>query len=1110
MQLRAPARWKTYKMMRMLVKLIAAGLAFLLILIGAAQWMRPDLSKAAPAYSAEVLASIREQREIAFDPSDPSRLPRIQQGVDYTQGKLAPWWPKGQSPVLADLVKAGKLPPVHERTGPEPVVLQGVEGGSGTYGGTWHRVSPSTGDIFHVEYRLANPGLFRWSPLGYPIVPHLAVGMEESSDKREFVVHLRKGVRWSDGHPFTADDILFWWKYENNNSTVGNGLPIRWMVMAGGSTALEKLDEYTLRFRFQHPYGNFREILASYSQVMMRSAAHYWRRYHPDLADPAFLAGELRALGAGSARALYNDRLKRWDNPEAPRLWPWILREVPTGTTYVFVRNPYYFAVDSQGNQLPYIDRLQIDVKSAQTMGIGFTNGEVSMQDRHVRYENYTDLMTRQLENGAAAGFKVYHWYPASRSSWVLHPNLNRRVDPVHPDTAGKAKLLADKRFRQALSMALDRESIVKAEFKGQVRPSQVEPGPQSVFHHQGLANAFIAHDPARANALLDELGLTGRDLDGMRTLPDGSTLTLHLNYTAFTGLGPGQFVVDDWARVGIRAIPKEMQFALFYTKRDAVDFDFMIWSSESDMFPLIKPALFAPVDAESYFAVKWGRWFSRGGLFDSEGLKDIPGARGPSLDHPMRDAYHALGAAQAASSSDEQVRAFKKVLDIAADNLWTINIANSPPVVVIVNNDLHNVPKNALYSGVNLTPSNAGIETYYFGRPVNSAVADTRRQIEQFTPMRRTFEQAADRADATVSLNWTSIAWVSIGVLALFVAALHPFIGKRLALLVPTLLVLSIVVFSIVRLPPGDLLTTRMAHLSETGDFASVQEVDALKKAFHLDDPFWTQYLRWTGLYWFASFDQADRGLLQGHMGLSMDNAQPVNQLIGDRIMLTTVISVATILVSWLIAIPLGIFTAVRRDSAADHVITMLGFLSMSVPPILLALILMAWTGISGLFSPEFATQAHWNWPKVKDLFMHIWVPVLVSATSSTAGLMRVMRANLIDELKKPYVTTARARGLRPVTLLLRYPVRIAFNPFVSGMGQLFPTLVSGGAVVAIVLSLPTVGPQMFAALSNEDQFMAGSMLMVLGVLAVVGTLVADLLLLWLDPRIRYEGRHK
>jgi len=297
-------------------------------------------------------------------------------------------------------------------------------------------------------------------------------------------------------------------------------------------------------------------------------------------------------------------------------------------------------------------------------------------------------------------------------------------------------------------------------------------------------------------------------------------------------------------------------------------------------------------------------------------------------------------------------------------------------------------------------------------------------------------------------------------------------------------------------------------------GTTASEELAAELRRSFRLDEPLWQRYLRWTGLAWFVTWEAADAGLLQGSLGLSMEHEKPVQEVIGDRVLLTVLVSVAAVLFAWALALPAGIYSAVRQYSAGDHLLTTLAFLGVSVPSFLLAVVVMyagrRWLGVEavGLFSPEFATQPGWSWAKFGDLLRHLWLPVLVLGAGSAAGLIRVMRANLLDELRKPYVTTARAKGVRPLRLLLKYPVRLALNPFISGIGSLFPHLVSGGAIVALVLSLPLVGPTLFDALLTEDVYLAGSMLMVLSLLGMVGTLISDLLLLWLDPRIRLEAK--
>ncbi len=458
-------------------------------------------------------------------------------------------------------------------------------------------------------------------------------------------------------------------------------------------------------------------------------------------------------------------------------------------------------------------------------------------------------------------------------------------------------------------------------------------------------------------------------------------------------------------------------------------------------------------------------------------------------------------------------------VMDIAAENLWTINIAEAPPQLVVVKKHFRNVPSNALYAARTLTPGNAGIETYYFEDAQDSpgAIREARESIVRAVPRPRSEGSAApteDSAKATtppgrIVATVLRYAFIGIGAaLLLMIAFRHPYIGRRLLIMIPTLLVISVVVFTIIQLPPGDYLTSRIIQLRESGNIAAMDEIDDLRRLFHFDDPMWQQYVRWMGFEWFWTFDGSDMGLLQGHMGRSMETTEPVNRLVGDRILLTFLISLGTILFTWTVAIPIGVYSAVRQYSISDYVLTLIGFVGMSVPGFLLALVLMGLAGLGGgLFSPQFAAQPEWDWAKFKDMLRHIWVPVVVLGVEGTASMIRIMRANLLDELNKPYVTTARAKGVRPIKLLFKYPVRVALNPFISGIGHLFPRLVSGGAIVAVVLALPTVGPLLLSALFTEDMYLAGSMLMVLSVLAVFGTLVSDMLLLWLDPRIRYEG---
>jgi peptide/nickel transport system permease protein len=325
-------------------------------------------------------------------------------------------------------------------------------------------------------------------------------------------------------------------------------------------------------------------------------------------------------------------------------------------------------------------------------------------------------------------------------------------------------------------------------------------------------------------------------------------------------------------------------------------------------------------------------------------------------------------------------------------------------------------------------------------------------------------------------------------------------FILRRLMYMIPTLIAISIVSFVIIQLPPGDYLTSMVAGLRDQGVEVDAAQLAALKERYGLGQPIYVQYYKWmSGI------------LLRGDFGQSFEWRRPVSGLIWQRLGLTVLISLSTLLFVWAIAFPIGIYSAVKQYSIGDYIATFFGFIGLATPSFLLALVLMYigfqvfGQNVGGLFSPEFVDAA-WSWAKVKDLMQHLWVPMVVLGASGTAGLIRVMRANLLDELGKLYVVAARAKGLPEWKLILKYPVRVALNPFVSGLGWLLPQLVSGSTIVAIVLSLPTTGPLLLRALMAQDMYLAGSFLLMLSVLTVIGTLISDILLAWLDPRIRYQ----
>ena len=324
-------------------------------------------------------------------------------------------------------------------------------------------------------------------------------------------------------------------------------------------------------------------------------------------------------------------------------------------------------------------------------------------------------------------------------------------------------------------------------------------------------------------------------------------------------------------------------------------------------------------------------------------------------------------------------------------------------------------------------------------------------------------------------------------------------YIARRLLLLIPTVVLISIISFILIQLPPGDFLTSYILTLESQGQLVDQALIDQLKEQYGLDQPIYVQYYKWV------------RGMLHGDFGMSLTWRTPVKELIWERIGLTFVLSLAALLFIWIVAFPVGIYSAIKQYSIGDYLFTFISFVGLGIPPFLLALVVM-WLAFSkfgisvgGLFSSQF-NEAPWSWAKVVDLLKHLWIPMVVLGMGGTAGLIRIMRANLLDELRKPYVVTSRSKGMPETKLIIKHPVRVALNPFVSTVGWTLPGLVSGSVIVSVVLNLPTTGPILLRALLSQDMYLAGTLVLMLSILTVIGTLISDILLAWLDPRIRLQ----
>jgi len=331
-----------------------------------------------------------------------------------------------------------------------------------------------------------------------------------------------------------------------------------------------------------------------------------------------------------------------------------------------------------------------------------------------------------------------------------------------------------------------------------------------------------------------------------------------------------------------------------------------------------------------------------------------------------------------------------------------------------------------------------------------------------------------------------------------------------RLFTMLVTLWVVSILIFFIINLPPGDYLSNQIAELRATGQESAVEQAEFLRKEYALDRPLWQQYLIWVG---FAPGPNGFSGLLQGDFGWSFEFDQPVADIVGGALWLTVLVNLAAVLFVYMVALPLGVLAAAKSKTWVDYTAAFVGYIGLATPNFLLALILFYYGNrylglpIGGMMDPQYEGQPM-SWDKVKSVLIHLIVPTFVIGTSGAAAMMQRLRANLLDELGKPYVETAQAKGLAPAKMLTKYPLRMAFNPFVADIGNLLPAMVSGSVLVSVVLGLQTIGPALLAALKSQDQFLAGFILMFVALLTLIGTMISDLLLVLLDPRIRYGGR--
>ncbi len=598
-------------------------------------------------------------------------------------------WSGTRNFMQAPMLDSMGLPPVAERLPINPLVITPPQQ-NGPYGGAWLRYSTTDpGDIAtQMGFRLTYETLVRWDPMGQKIIPNLATGWDISPDGRNFTFYLRKGVRWSDGAPFDTADIRFWYDDVLNNKEV---TPVKPRDFRTGST-LEVVDDYTFKLHFTEPHGLFLQMLASTADgtAVVSCPAHYLKKFHINYTAKEELEELARAKGMNYWYQLFSER-GDWRNVDMPRLWAWVLQSPPPARPVVFVRNPYYWKVDPDGRQLPYIDKINFDMLDVETINMRTINGEVGMQERHLKFDYYPQFM----ENREKRNYHMLHWIDSGGGTNNIGINMNHR-DPETRALFGEAK------FRQALSYAIDRNSLNEACYFGIGEPRQVAPLPTSPFYDEAYAKAYTQYDTARANKMLDELGLTARDSDGNRKLPSGAPLMIRIEISPMV-LSPRlvEMVAAYWTAVGVKSEVKVSERQLFYRRKAALLHDAGVWWGADEQYPVLDPRWFLPISDESLYGIDYAKYFNTNGL------------RGTKPPEDMQQALDLFQKIRETPDEVKQRQLFQQIIDLNMKNLWTIGTIGQVPSLVAVKDDFRNVPDVAMAGWSFHSPANTACECY-------------------------------------------------------------------------------------------------------------------------------------------------------------------------------------------------------------------------------------------------------------------------------------------------------------------------------------------------------------------------------------------------------------
>lgn len=586
----------------------------------------------------------------------------------------------------------------------QPLILCGPDG-SGVRGG---EINTAVTDDFLVKDALlswSGATLVRWSPEGLPIVPHIASKWITSADQKEWTFYLRKKMKWSDGALYTATDILYWW--DNEVILLDKGVP-QFMKNRGKTGKIVKIDDYTLKFIFEDSYPLFLEYLASSTlHCDMNTPAHYLQKYHPILGEKKLIKSEKELRSISTDLALYNSK-KLFNNWEHPRIWPWHLTFKTTTAPYVFHRNLYYFAVDTKGIQLPYVESLKINVVDNSVLKINTGEGIYSFQVQHLGLKDMPYL----LEKSKNKKFKINKWAPFQTSDWTIYPNLDIPYTVSNSPNYYKNKLINDREFRKALSIAIDRASLMEIFFPDSEKAQQVGPLNNLSEGRQEDFTFGTAYDPAQANLMLDRIGLTQRDSDGFRTFPNGSHMVWHLDLSS-TYIDPSiaQFIIQFWKKIGVRATLRDLPFDRWNLEVLALNNDFNVYVTGDLQNNFIESCYVLPTDIRSLFSLKSGRYFSEGGPWNN----CLNQADKPPINSKLASAQARLSEISLIQDVAQRNTAYNKLVETVSKELWTISITTRKFTPCVVDSTLMNVPRYCRGSHPMPPPSNAGADTYWF-----------------------------------------------------------------------------------------------------------------------------------------------------------------------------------------------------------------------------------------------------------------------------------------------------------------------------------------------------------------------------------------------------------